>query len=313
MNKLLLTLAASLLLSSAALATPTLKGDITVNKAIVTIGDMFDDAGALAETAIFLAPAPGTTGVVPLADLTQAAKLAGLSDFENVGYSRVRVARDSTLVDASMLDQLIEADLLRRGIISIDVTAETRFDGADISFNAEAVARPASLVALRYAPNGTFTARFDIAGIDTPVDLSGSIELMTTAPRLKAMLPAGTILTEADFEMAPVALATADAGGYADLSQLIGRQLVRQARGGIMLKATDVMAPIVVTRNSLVTVLLKTGAMTLTVKGTALGSASAGQPVSVLNSVTRKILNGVARADGAVEIPTATTTTVAGL
>ncbi|MEO6012932.1 MAG: flagellar basal body P-ring formation chaperone FlgA [Devosia sp.] len=309
MKTILITLAASLLATSASLATPSLKGDITVNKAIVTVGDMFDDAGNLAETAIFLAPAPGTTGVVPLDALKQAAALVGLNDFQNVGFTRVRVARDSTQVDAAMLDGLIAADLQTRGIIAGDIKAETRFDKVDVSFAAEAVVNPAGLVNLRYTPgNGSFTARFTIAGIDQPVDLSGSIQLMTTAPRLKAMLPAGTVLTDADFEMAPVTLETADAGGYADLGQLVGKQLVRQARGGLMLKATDVADRTVVTRNSLVTVILKAGAMTLTVRGTALGTVAAGAPVDVLNAATKKILHGVARSDGAVEIVTGITT-----
>ncbi len=312
--RLSLALLATLLSVPAALAVPTLKGDITVNKAIVTIGDMFDDAGNLAETGIFMAPAPGTTGVVPLADLTRAATLAGLTEFENVGYSRVRVARASTLVDAALLDGLIGADLERRGIVSGEVTAALRFNVADVSFNAEAVADPATLVSLRYTPgNNGFSARFMIAGIDEPVDLDGTIQLMTKAPRLAKTLPTGTILSQGDFELADVPLATADAGGYADISQLVGKQLVRQARGGIMLKATDVTEPKVVTRNTLVTVVLRSGPMTLTVKGTALTTAAVGEPVDVLNSVTRKILHGVARSDGAVEIVTATTTNVAGL
>jgi flagella basal body P-ring formation protein FlgA len=313
-TQLSLALLTTLLSASAALTAPSLKGDITVNKAIVTIGDMFDDAGLLAETGIFMAPAPGTTGVVPLADLTRAATMAGLTEFENVGYSRIRVARASTLVDAAMLDGLIEADLQRRGIVSGEVSAELRFDVAEVSYNAEAVATPATLVSLRYTPgNNGFSARFMIAGIDEPVDLDGTIQLMTKAPRLAKTLPSGAILTNADFELADVPLATADAGGYADISQLIGKQLVRQARGGIMLKATDVAEPKVVTRNSLVTVVLKSGPMTLTVKGTALTTAAVGEPVDVLNSVTRKILHGVARSDGAVEIVTATVTNVAGL
>ena len=312
--RLSLALLATLLSVPAALAVPTLKGDITVNKAIVTIGDMFDDAGNLAETGIFMAPAPGTTGVVPLADLTRAATLAGLTEFENVGYSRVRVARASTLVDAALLDGLIGADLERRGIVSGEVTAALRFNVADVSFDAEAVADPATLVSLRYTPgNNGFSARFMIAGIDEPVDLDGTIQLMTRAPRLAKTLPTGTILSQGDFELADVPLATADAGGYADISQLVGKQLVRQARGGIMLKATDVTEPKVVTRNTLVTVVLRSGPMTLTVKGTALTTAAVGEPVDVLNSVTRKILHGVARSDGAVEIVTATTTNVAGL
>jgi flagella basal body P-ring formation protein FlgA len=313
-TQLSLAILATLLSVSTTLAVPTLKGEITVNKAIVTIGDMFDDAGALAETGICMAPSPGTTGVVPLADVERAARLAGLEDFENVGFTRVRVARASTVVDAAMLDGLIDADLARRGIISNEVTAELRFDVADVSYNAEAVANPATLVSLRYTPgNNGFSARFMIAGMDQPVDLDGTIQLMTKAPRLATTLPTGTILSSADFEFADVPLATADAGGYADINQLVGKQLVRQARGGIMLKATDVTEPKVVTRNTLVTVILKSGPMTLTVKGTALTTAAIGEPVDVLNTVTKKILHGVARPDGAVEIVTATTTNVAGL
>ena len=147
-----------------------------------------------------------------------------------------------------------------------------------------------------------------IAGIDQPIDLSGAIELMTTAPRLTTTQPAGALLTAADFDLATVPLATAAAGGYADLNQLIGKQLVRQSRAGLMLKPADVTDPTVVSRNTLVTVLFKVGAMTLTVKGQALGTVAAGQPVDVLNSVTKKILHGVARPDGTVEIVTANAT-----
>ena len=311
-TQLSLALLATLLSASTALAVPTLKGDITVNKAIVTIGDMFDDAGNFAETGIFMAPAPGTTGVVPPADVERAAALVGLTDFENVGFTRVRVMRASTLVDAALLEGLIDADLARRGIISGDVTAELRFNLTNVSYSAEAVANPANLVSLRYTPgNNAFSARFTIAGIDRPVDLDGTVQLMTKAPRLAATRPAGAILSDADFEYAQVPLATADAGGYADISQLVGKQLVRQARAGIMLKATDVTDAKVVTRNTLVTVLLKSGPMTLSVKGTALTTAAIGEPVDVLNTVTKKILHGVARPDGTVEIVTATT--IAGL
>ena len=118
---------------------------------------------------------------------------------------------------------------------------------------------------------------------------------------------AGTVLGKDDLELAPVSLKTADAGGYAALDQLVGKQLVRQSRVGVMLKPSDVADPTVVTRNALVTVQLSAGAMTLTVKGQALGSAAAGEPVDVFNTVTRKILRGIARADGVVTIPTATT------
>jgi flagella basal body P-ring formation protein FlgA len=295
------------LLSSAALATPSLRGDITVNTDIVTVGDMFDNAGAMSEMAIFRAPSPGTIGIVPLADVQHAARLIGLNDFDNVGYTRIRVQRPTTVVDSSALADLIDAELTRRGALADGVSAETRFDVANVSLNASQVSNPASLTDLRYAPDtGVFSARFMIAGIDQPVDLSGRIEPMTKAPRLIRTLAAGAVLARDDFELAPVSLKTANAGGYAELDQLVGKQLVRQSRAGIMLKPSDVANPMVVTRNALVVVQLTAGAMTLTVKGQALGSAAAGEPVDVLNTATKKVLHGIARADGTVTIPTAT-------
>ena len=296
------------LLSTAALANPSLKGDITVNADIVTVGDMFDNPGELSEMAIFRAPAPGTTGIVPLSDVQRAARLIGLSDFDNVGYTRIRVQRLTTIVDASALSALIGNELKRRGALADGITAETRFDLANVSLNATQGPDPASLTDLRYTPDsGVFSARFMVAGIDQPVDLSGHIELMTTAPRLTTTLAAGTVLRKDDLELAPVSLKTANAGGYAVLDQLVGKQLVRQSRVGIMLKPSDVADPTVVTRNGLVTVQLVVGAITPTVKGQALGNAAAGDPVDVLNTVTKKILHGIARADGTVAIPTATT------
>src|SRR3569832_2785878 len=107
-----LTLAAliALLSSAAAFAQPSLKGDITVNTDIVTVGDMFDNPGELSETAIFRAPSPGTTGLVPLADIESAAHAIGLTDFENVGYTRIRVMRLTTVVVAPALATLFCAD-----------------------------------------------------------------------------------------------------------------------------------------------------------------------------------------------------------
>src|SRR3569832_1018267 len=305
-----LTLAALIALLSAtcAFAQPSLKGDITVNTDIVTVGDMFDNPGELSETAIFRAPSPGTTGIVPLADIEHAARAIGLSDFENVGYTRIRVARLTTVVDAPALATLISAELSRRGVLANGITADTHFDLANVSLNASQVETPATLSDLRYtAQTGQFSARFMIAGIDQPEDLTGNVQLLAKAPRLLDTYAAGTVLAAADFELTDVPLSTASGGGYADLDQLVCKQLVRQSHSGIILKPTDVTDPTAVTRNALVTAYIKVGAMTLTVKGQALSTVSAGQPVDILNTVTKKVLHGVARADGTVEVITATT------
>jgi flagella basal body P-ring formation protein FlgA len=300
--------------ASAASAMPVLKGEVTVVNAIVTVGDMFENPGSLAETALFRAPAPGTTGTVSLEAVQQAAALAGIGDYDASNVLRVRVARAATVVDAATLTGLITGDLRSRGIVHDGISVDTRFDTPDLAFNAEAVENPVKLVNLRYTPaNGAFAARFMIAGTDEPVDVTGRVEFMVEAPHLVSTRAAGTILSADDVEMRLIPLRQAEGSEAAALDQLIGKALTRQSRGGMLLRASDVTEPRVVERNAVVTVILNQGPMTLTIKGQALNGAAAGEPVQVLNSVSRKILFGTAMPNGTVSMLSNATINVAGL
>lgn len=310
----LVAAAVGLSLTGVAYATPVLRAEVTVAGSIVTVGDMFEDAGELAATPLFRAPAPGTTGIVGLDAVRQAATRAGLGDYDADAVTRVRVARAATPVDAVTLAGLVAAELDRRGLLSPGIEPETHFDRPDLNYSAAVSDLPARLVDLRYADgSGNFVGRFEIAGIDLPVELTGSIEMMTEVPQLARSLPSGAVLTPDDIDMRRVPLKFVATTGVAGLDDLVGKALVRNARAGLTLKATDVAEPVVVEHNALVTVYLHTGAMTLTVKAQALGDASAGAPVDVLNTVTHKILHGTATASGAVEITASGSLSVAGL
>lgn len=307
MNKLILPALLAMLSATTALAAPALKAEVSVNHPVITVGDMFEDAGILAEKALFRAPAPGTTGMVSIEAVRAAAAKAGLDDYLADGVLAVKVERRAAVIDGTELTNLIEGDLSFRGLVPAGASVEARFDGGAPSFNAEDVAVPVTLTALRWQPGSrAFAARFTIAGIDLPVDVTGTIDLMVEVPHLATTLKAGAVLTPADIEMKKVPFDYADRAGVEAPGDLVGKELRRNGRAGLMLKAADVMERLAVRRNTQVTVLLKTGPMTLTVLAQSLGDASAGQPVQVMNSVTKKILNGVATADGTVEIATAT-------
>ena len=303
---------ATLLGTAPALAELSLKTEVSVVSEIVTVGDMFEDAGMLAETALFRAPLPGTTGIVSIAAVRAAAERAGFSEFSADGIERVRVTRQATVVDASVLDGLIVGDLAQRGLLPPNTDVELRFDGDAPSFNAEAVATPAQLLMLHYVPGSTrFSARFAIAGSVQPVDLSGSITLMVSVPHLVRSLAAGEVITTEDLELKRVPLQFAQQNGIDSVEQVVGKALMRNGRAGLMLRLADVTEPVVVTRNSAVTVLYRVGPLQLTMKGLALTAASAGEPVQVMNTASKKILNGIATAAGLVEVDDALT--VAGL
>ncbi|SFV30794.1 flagella basal body P-ring formation protein FlgA [Devosia crocina] len=301
------------LTAAGAEAAPVLRGDITVLNTVVTVADMFDEAGALAEKPIFSAPAPGTTGTVDLASIRAAAARVGIVSFEANGLSAINVTRAGATVDERTLTGLILSDLSGRGLMGPGVNATVRFsrfiDPVQVATSGVAV----RLDQLRYASGGRdFTARFVLAGQNRVLDLSGTIDMTVDMPHLAANMPAGTILLPEHVVMRPVPASQADAFGYVPLDQLVGMSLNRQSREGMLLRASDISPPLAVSKNELVTIIYRRGPMTLTVKGQAITSASRGAGLQVLNLASKRVITATAVAPGTVEV-TSGSVSLAGL
>ncbi|MBJ7577119.1 flagellar basal body P-ring formation protein FlgA [Devosia sp. MC532] len=301
------TLALSVALScSCAFAMPLMKSDVTISSAIVTFGDMFDNAGADAEKALFRAPNPGTTGDVDVNTVRQAAKRIGVPVFDTNGLEQVRVSRSYTLVDQAMLTELIEADLRQKGVVTGQMQVQAHFNDGFEPIKAADSFQPAKLDALRYLPgSNSFTARYVIEGVGSAFTLSGTLDLLIEAPHLVAALPAGAVLAPEHISMRPISVKQADAQGIPHYDQLIGKALNRPSRDGMLLRATDVSVPLTIAKNDLVTIVFNQGPMTLTVKGQAITSAAQGEAVQVLNLASRRIISATAISPGAVAVSTA--------
>lgn len=296
-----------------ATAAPVLKADVSVTSGIVTVGDMFDDAGAAAKTAIFRAPAPGTAGYVSLDQVRSAASAAGLTAFDSGDVTRVHVARTGERVGRKMLDALITSDLHERGLLGERESADITFNTPLPTLYAARKHHPATLIRLSYAVgNGAFEAHFDLAGIVKPLVLSGRIEVMVKAPFLARTLDRGTVIGPDDIDMRRTPKRFATTGVLLAPEQIVGKVLRHQSREGLLIRPNDLGDQQLVARNDMVTVYLRKGPLTLTVKGQALNDAAKGEPVSVLNLASKKTIHGKAVAPGAVEID-AGTIDIAGL
>lgn len=299
----LLSAVLAVLATTTALAAPVLRPEVTVTAPIVTVGDMFADAGAMADTPLFRAPKPGTTGLVSLADIEAATARIGFAGYALGSVDKVRVLRDATRIDAALLAELVSETIVADGLRPEGTVIETRLADESLVINAEVVAEPVRLLALDYRGGASgFTARFAIAGEELPVEVSGRVAFLVEAPHLVSEIRAGEVLDPGDIEMRLVPADFADRSNVAHLDELIGMAMKRNARAGLMLKTADVSPPLAVKRNGQVTVLVKVGAMTLTMQGQSLGDAGIGAPVRVMNPVSNKILSGVATAPGTVEI-----------
>lgn len=295
--------AAFALMATHAMAAPVLKPHITVAAPIVTVADMFDDADQYAERALFRSPAPGTAGEVSIEDIRNAAARIGMVDFENPGLLGVSVARFGKLIDTDLLTERVSDTLSARGFLSDDVIADITFDsGLDI-VHADSADAPLRMTAFDFTPaSGRFVARFDVAGRSEPLTARGTAELLVEVPHLADSLIGTAIIGPDDVEMRAVPIRVADTGSFSSLDQVVGKQLRRPTRAGKMLQPGDVSEPVLITRTELVTLIYRSGPLTLTVKGQALANASAGEAVRVLNLMSSKVITGTATGAGTVSI-----------
>lgn len=284
-------------------ALPVLKSNVSVQSSIVTVSDMFEDAGNWAEQALFRSPAPGTIGDVPLETVRMAAQRIGMTEFENAGLLSVKVARQGVMVGEEVLTATVQDYMQQSGTITQNMYVQMDLSQDWATVYAEVGDNPVELEQIRYFQgSNSFSARLLIAGRNAPIDIAGRLYFTIDAPHLTRTLPSGTVIKTTDIIMRPISAQLADATGVPSIEDLIGKQVGRQMREGILVRNADVDDPIVIGRNDTVTLYLKTGQMTLTVRGQALNDASRGETVSVLNLVSNRVVRGIAVNPGAVEI-----------
>ena len=172
-----------------------MRGAVTVSAPVVTLGDLFSDAGDKASRPIFRAPAPGTAGFVDIDAVRNAALSAGVTEFDAAGLSRVRVARAGSRITEADLDAILTQAMSARGLLTSGATPKITFGAPVPALYATASDNPATLDAFSYQPaNGNFYARFKLAGSMTPVELGGRIDLVVDSPYPFRTIPPSSLL-----------------------------------------------------------------------------------------------------------------------
>lgn len=81
-----------------------------------------------------------------------------------------------------------------------------------------------------------------------------------------------------------------------------GRETRRILRSGLPVRATDLAEPRLILRGDPVTIRLRSGALTISAAGRALGDAARGRPLRVFNEATNQTLDAIAEAAGIVRV-----------
>lgn len=293
--------------SEQAPALVSLNRHIVVHDDIVHLGDIFSGLDEQADRAVGRAPTPGTS--VRL-DARWLAALARTYDIPWQPQSRLDTAdveRASYQLEREELTALLEDALAARGEYA---PVELRFEqpaGPLILPLVEGA--EAEIIGLSQDPRGSrFSATLVYPNRGTPlarVEISGRIYSLVEVPVPSRRLSRDGVIATADILWEQVRADRLPEDAVMDMADVLGKTPRRSLRPGDPIRMSELADPIIVQRNSKVTLRLNTQALRLSTAGRAMEDGAAGATIRVMNTSSNTIVTGVVARDGSVEVSAA--------
>jgi flagellar basal body P-ring formation protein FlgA len=276
---------------------PALKASATVTGDVVRIGDLVENAGPVADVPIFRAPDLGTSGAVATDRIVDAIRPHQLIGIDTRGLAQVIVTRASRAIPVQEISGRIAAALAGQYGFGEARNIFVRLDGDVRTLQVEPdVTGELQVISLAYDPRST---RFDMT-----FDLPSSPELHRQAARytgtaietmdavgVSQPIERGQVLKASDLT---VLRRPKDASGaLTDLDTTVGLAARRPLRPDQPLTTADLMKPQVVLRNDTVTIIYQAPGVTLTLRGQAQDAGALGDTIAVLNSESKRVVQGV--------------------
>lgn len=298
----------------AAAQTPALRASVTVTGDVVRIGDLIDNAGAVAEVPIFRSPDLGTRGAVATDRIVEAIRPHQLIDIDTRGLNEVIVTRASRTIAAQEIAARVSHALSGHFGLGEARNVSVYFDRdiRDLQVEPDATG-DLQVLGLTYDPRTTrFDVTFDLPSSTAlhrqPAHYTGTA--LETIPAVTVQHPVeqGEVLKETD--LAVVRRPKSEGGVITDMSAAVGFAARHQLRPDQPLHTADLMKPEIVARNDTVTIVYQAPGLVLTLRGQAQGAGALGDTIGVLNIDSKRIVQGVISAPGRVTVGAMTTRVV---
>jgi flagella basal body P-ring formation protein FlgA len=305
---LVLLVTASAAVAADAPPVPRLKELVTVTSDLVRIGDLVDNAGAVAGVPVFRAPDLGQTGSVQVARVADALKPYDLAGLDTGGLAEVVVTRLSRAITAKDIEERIARALAGQHGFGHAGNLVIAFDRDVRSMHVESSAVADLLVTRIHAD--PHTGRFDIA-FELPgsaaarrlaLRFSGTATETLEAATLTRPIARGEVIKASDVILERKPKAEVQGERIAAAEDAVGLSAKRALRAGAVLRAADLMKPEVVQRNESVTMLYDVPGIMLTVRGKALEAGAMGDLISVTNIQSNRTVQATVVGPGRVTI-----------
>jgi flagella basal body P-ring formation protein FlgA len=281
----------------------TLRSAARVTAAQITLGDIFDNAGAHAGDVVATAPPAGTSLLFEAAWLSATAHHYGLAWQPPSSETSIRVQRAARTVDNAELADRIAQQL---GVVpaKTQISFDTQYRievpiGDQPGYGLEHVE-------LNQATN-RLTAELRIPAGDlaaAPIRVSGRLIAMIDVPVLAHPMAPGDKVVAGDVTWTSIASASMPAGDIMDPQDMVGRTPRRPLPAGQPLRPTDLQVPILIKRNDPVLIVLERPGLYLTAEGKAMDEGGRDAVIRVVNVQSNRTIDAVVLESGKVAVRT---------
>lgn len=285
----------------------TLNAKVTVDKGIVTLGDLFKDVGHNRATPIFKSPALGKEGTIRLEKLIDIATRFGFTFDTPLNLKAVTVSRPARTVSAGSVEQLIKAELKKQmklsprtslqlsfseplNDIKLPLSYQGKFELTNFEYD-RASRRFTAMIAPQDAINAAYNKT-----------LFGRASRRETRPIMKRNVKRGEQITSADIELKSFPPSRIAKTAIAENNEIVGMTAARSMKAGSFIKRGDLITPKLVKKNQLVTLLFEKAGLTLKTRGKAMADGELGETVSVLNIQSKRVVVGIIKSAGVIAI-----------
>ena len=263
----------------------SLKNISIVHSDTLTLGDLFEGLSHNADYVIGAAPQPGKDMMLNARTLYRIAVALDLPWKPKSNGDHIIIRREATVIPYSVIEDSLKSALKEKGVLgNFSVALNTGKPSLTLPND---MPQNAQVQSLNFNPQKDyFTAQIVAPSLDNPVEkinVSGLVERLVKVPTLRSNLRNGDIIGKNDIEMVEVPQKQLQHNILLDSADLIGMTPRRMAYAGKYILAGQLEQPQLVERGEPVSIIYKSGPLTLTAKGRALQSGAKGDLIRITN------------------------------
>jgi len=259
---------------------------VDVTGDVIYLSDVFMNVGQkYADRVIAYAPEPGRQTTFGAQWLQRVAQYYGLDWRAQTPRTQSVITRDSNIIESGQIEETIMMHLIDQGV-EPDMDAELA--NRNIRLYLPVTETPD--IAIDDLMFDKQTRRFT-ATISAPANspsaqhyrLSGRVYRMTDVPVLVRQISSDEVISPNDIEWKRMRSDRISTETALEVNDLVGKSPKQGLRPGQAVRLSEVAAPIVVEKKSLVTLIFQHPFMTLTAKGRALQKGAVGDVIRITN------------------------------